>query len=81
MRDPMPNKRPMPQDRPESPAARELAEAMFRAAKMQPREQFDTGVDRREKRERERERESNRGGRGVCASGPAPVLPPAAPPA
>ncbi len=45
MREPMPNKRPMPQDRPESPAARELAEAMFRAAKMQPREQFDTGVD------------------------------------
>ena len=41
----MPDKKPKPQDRLESPAGRELAEAMFRAAEMQPRGQFDTGVD------------------------------------
>ena len=41
----MPDKKPKPKDRPENPAARELAEAMFRAAEMQPRGQFDTGVD------------------------------------
>ena len=28
----MPDKKPKPKDRPENPAARELAEAMFRAA-------------------------------------------------
>ena len=41
----MPDKKPKPKDRPENPAARELAEAMFRAAETQPRGQFDTGVD------------------------------------
>ena len=65
----MPNKRPMPQDRPESPAARELAEAMFRAAKMEPREQFDTGVDAGRKETSPERVEPGR--RGVCASGPA----------